>query len=71
MAKSHTSSANLVTATELARRWGVSRQRVAVWVSEGRIIPALDAGVIRLFAADTSRPEPIVPQSRRAKKAEK
>lgn len=51
------------TLPQLARIWGVSRQRVHVWVKEGRI-PAIQPGREYLVRAeDARRPEPALPQN--------
>ena len=51
---------NMLSTKEAADKLGVSRQRVCVWIKEGRI-PAERVGNVWVLPDDVEKPEPIKP----------
>lgn len=53
-----------------AARWKVSRQRVAVWLKEGRIVGALKSTdplgkTVWLIPVDATRPDALLPHGKK------
>ena len=48
---------NLLTSSEMAKKWGISSRRIAILCSEGRIAGAVKKGKTWLIPCDAEKPE--------------
>lgn len=46
------------TVREVADRWGVSKARVHVWITEGEIVGVIRVGTAFLIPTEAKRPDP-------------